>query len=319
MAPPSALTASVPALPSIRIDRGTNKGSVYDTIKVVTGANSNHCVQQFIRLCEQKPDYLQKTTKIYINGAGRLTPVADAATLIELVWDLPGKPAREFCRASADKVRRLMGGDVSLVNEIEQRHSEIAGTDEEMFLLGSNSRSGSDLVEPTPMMLYELEMKKLEQRGIELAQRSFELELEAPTKRLKIVKEWKTSLEDLGAFTVTDLVHCQAAIRMTVSAPDQPLRIEDGNQCEFKEYTLSEYLQLEKNKVVNFKSLTQPGKALAEMYREVAKKEPGTKLIEVNGRATKVKAYTDEQIQGAPTGVTGFALMDRVAEQFDLY
>ena len=319
MASSSALTASAPALPSIRIDRGTNKGSVYDTIKVVTGASSSHCVQQFIRLCEQKPDYVQRTIKIHINGVGRLTPVADAATLIELVWDLPGKRAREFCRASADKVRRMMGGDVSLVDEIERRHVEIAGTEEEMFLLGGNSQSGSDLVEPTPMMRYQLELKRLEQRDIELAHRSVELELEVPMKRRKIVEEWKKALEDIDAFTVTDRVHYQAAIRKTVADTDHPLRIEDGHHSQLKEYTLSEYLQLEKSKVLNFKSLMQPGKALADMYREVAKKEPGTKLIEVNGRATNVKAYTDQQIQGAPTGVTGFALMDKVARQFNLY
>lgn len=82
-----------------------------------------------------------------------------------------------------------------------------------------------------------------------------------------------------------------------------------------KEYTLSEYLQHEKGKVVNFKKLRQPGASLAELYRSVAKKEPGAKLVECNSRAVSVKAYTNKQIPGAADGVTGFTLMDRILRE----
>lgn len=266
-----------------------------------------------------KPEYLRRSVKLQINGVGRETPVADAATLIEMAWDLPGRRARDFCRACADGVRRVMGGDVSLVDEIERRHADIAGTEEERFLLGSNSENKTQVVdrsEPTPMMIYNLELLKAEAANKQLTLREKELameeenfKLEMPSKKLKIVQDWKKALEDVSAFTVTDRVHYQAAIRNTIPSDHVPM-IEDGHQRNIKEYTLSEYLQLEKGRVVNFKLLMEPGKVLAAMYRQITGREPGTKLVEVNGRATHVKAYTNERIQGAPDGITGFDLMD---------
>jgi hypothetical protein len=56
--------------------------------------------------------------------------VADARTLIEIVWDLPGRAATEFRRKSATTVCRVLGGDVSLVEEIEARHAALQETTE---------------------------------------------------------------------------------------------------------------------------------------------------------------------------------------------
>ncbi|CAM9114161.1 unnamed protein product [Ectocarpus sp. 8 AP-2014] len=64
--------------------------------------------------------------KIRINGRGQLTPVADAKTLVEIVFLLPGKMARDFRRKSAAKVCRLLGGDSSLISEIEERRTSLA-------------------------------------------------------------------------------------------------------------------------------------------------------------------------------------------------
>jgi hypothetical protein len=57
-----------------------------------------------------------------INGKGKETPVADAPTCIEIIWELPGKVAREFRRVSANKIARLLAGDLTLVDEIERRY-----------------------------------------------------------------------------------------------------------------------------------------------------------------------------------------------------
>jgi hypothetical protein len=92
-----------------------------------------------------------------------------------------------------------------------------------------------------------------------------------------------------------------------------------GGTPIFKEYTLSEYLDHEHGKVLNCKQLQQPGRALAALFREASGgREPGTKLQEVNGRQTNVKAYTDQQIEGAERGVTGFSLMSRIVEEVNL-
>ena len=59
-----------------------------------------------------------------INGKGKPTPVATAQVLIDLVWDLPGKAARLFRRQSAHMICRILGGDMSLVTEIEKRFND---------------------------------------------------------------------------------------------------------------------------------------------------------------------------------------------------
>lgn len=43
--------------------------------------------------------------------------------------------AKQFRRASAEAVCGLLGGDLSLIPQIEARHAALAGTTEEAFLL----------------------------------------------------------------------------------------------------------------------------------------------------------------------------------------
>jgi hypothetical protein len=70
---------------------------------------------------------------------------------------------KEFRRAGADKVRRVLGGDVTLLDEIERRHAEIARTEQEAFLLGaSTSQAVVPADEPTPMQLYRLEVERVQ-------------------------------------------------------------------------------------------------------------------------------------------------------------
>ena len=81
-------------------------------------------------------------TKCRIDGKGKETPVADAATLVEIAWLCPGKAAVAFRRKGAESVCRMLGGDLSLVDEIQRRHAQVAGTAEEEFLL-ANAQCGS--------------------------------------------------------------------------------------------------------------------------------------------------------------------------------
>ena len=57
-----------------------------------------------------------------INGKGKLTPVASANTLVEIVFLLPGKNARDFRRKSAVNVCRFPGGDTTLEDDFELVH-----------------------------------------------------------------------------------------------------------------------------------------------------------------------------------------------------
>jgi len=69
---------------------------------------------------------------------------------VEIAWALPGKAARDFRRASARTVCRVLGGDLSLAAEIEAQHDSLqqleGGRAAQGFLLNDGAqRSTSDL------------------------------------------------------------------------------------------------------------------------------------------------------------------------------
>jgi hypothetical protein len=126
----------------IRVDQATNKGSVLDVVMLVSGCGQAHVAQTFGRLTSQFPEYGttgKHLVKLRINGSGRLTPVGSATILIEIAYTLQGQKATVFRRASADMVRRMLGGDKSIMKDIERRHANLKGSAEESFLLPSSS------------------------------------------------------------------------------------------------------------------------------------------------------------------------------------
>ncbi|KAL8894682.1 MAG: hypothetical protein Q9207_008442, partial [Kuettlingeria erythrocarpa] len=89
-----------------------------------------------------------KWMKLKINGKGKGTPVADAATLVEILWWLPGKKVASFKRKGAETVCRILGGDLALVDDIQHRHTQVSGTAEEEFLLAGNQGNGNQVALP---------------------------------------------------------------------------------------------------------------------------------------------------------------------------
>ena len=119
----------------IRVDKATQKGSVNDVVRCICGKTGDHPSQTLSRILGANPQISTKCAKLRIDGKGTETPVADAATLVEIAWLLPGKTAAQFKRQAAESVCRLLGGDLTLVDEIQQRHEELNGTAEQEFLL----------------------------------------------------------------------------------------------------------------------------------------------------------------------------------------
>lgn len=118
METPTVVDLVPPFQCDIRIDHATKQASVIDTVKSFTGFPAKHAQQAFHRLGE---DYVARCPTIRINGAGKLTPVAPASVLVEIIWALPHKAAKEFRRKSAIAICRLLGADQSLIQEIEVR------------------------------------------------------------------------------------------------------------------------------------------------------------------------------------------------------
>lgn len=94
----------------IRVDQGTQKGSVNDVIALVLSTKSSQNAWQTLRRLKlDNPDLHARCMQLKINGKGRKTPVADAATLVEIAWLLPGKAAGVFRRKGAESVCRMLG------------------------------------------------------------------------------------------------------------------------------------------------------------------------------------------------------------------
>jgi hypothetical protein len=117
------------------VDTASQRGSVFDTIRMVTGQTA-YLSQTFTCLGYR---LTSKCHKIYINGKGQMTHVADAPTLVEIIWELPGDTAKAFRRQSAHLVARYLGADRTLINEIEARFERVP-TEAKVFLQAHTER-----------------------------------------------------------------------------------------------------------------------------------------------------------------------------------
>jgi hypothetical protein len=132
------LLARTPLKFAVRIDQETKQASVIDTIRGFTGLGSNHAGQMFGRLGRE---YVERCPNIKINGIGRLTPVAPAHVLVEIIWALPNKAAKEFRRESAVYICRLLGADQSLIQEVELRGATTPQAFKEFFVPPATARN----------------------------------------------------------------------------------------------------------------------------------------------------------------------------------
>ncbi|CAN0114023.1 unnamed protein product [Ectocarpus sp. 12 AP-2014] len=149
--------------PGIRVDEATGEASLIDLVRM---------------LCPDKtPDYVKKTLSrviaqdgngdlesplagrvhyIKINGHGQVTPVGDAKTAVEVAWLLPSTRAKEFRRQSAETICRVLGGDVTLCEEIEERCARLQSTEEGMafqqFMTGEQPQAKRARFGPPAMM-----------------------------------------------------------------------------------------------------------------------------------------------------------------------
>lgn len=130
----------------VRIDETTAKASIIDVIRMLCpGINANNAAFMFSRVIEQSKDHAppievhappinrslsEGVDHVKINGKGHTTPVSDAKTIVEIIWLLPVRAAKEFRRQSAETICRVLGGDVGLCQEIEERCARLQSTDE---------------------------------------------------------------------------------------------------------------------------------------------------------------------------------------------
>ena len=106
---------------SVRIDKASGKASSIDVIRLVLRSDSstaNTTLRRLLAVDDCTPSMKSRIKYLRINGCGKITPVADLRTLIEIVWKLPGRTSTAFRWKSAETVCRVMGGDLNLLREI---------------------------------------------------------------------------------------------------------------------------------------------------------------------------------------------------------
>lgn len=160
---------------SVRIDEPTALASNIDVVKLLCpGKNEDYAKQALGRVIakddlarlesgQNEPNskpLSERVRRIKINGKGRETPVSDAKTIVEIIWLLPAGAAREFRRQSAETITRVLGGDTSLCEEIEQRCGRLQSTEEgrayQQFMTGGESSPKKARIGP-PIMMHATE------------------------------------------------------------------------------------------------------------------------------------------------------------------
>ena len=299
---------------TIRVDKSTQQASVIDLIRTITGKTSTHASEMLKNLGS---DLNGRIVQLRINGKGRETPVADARTCVEIIWCLPGKAAKEFRRTSAHYITRILGGDPSLITEMEQRHATVS-SEQQDFMLGEQridfKRKREEMEFETFRQECALKLQaanaKIEQIKVDGAAKIERERLESQARIDKMKKESDH----------IDFLHEREDVEKRIQIAESGIRLADSvfggdahMKAAFKDFimvnvrtrssesfdsTLSEYApdisQIAAKlgyKCVNNTSLSQIGKALAKKYREEKGKEPETTEKYVNGSMRSVKTY----------------------------
>jgi hypothetical protein len=287
---------------NMRVDNETQKGSVFDVIALVSGKNSNDSNKVYQRL---DLEFKSKCLKLRINGKGKRTPVADAPTLIEIIWELPGKAAKAFRRQSAHLVARYLGADRTLIDEIEARYERVPAAAQTFF------QAHAERPEVLPLSDDEHQrVLKRKRDDLELA------ELDARVKELDA--SHKNRMEELDGARVL------ARTRLVSNPEIQRMMSSDAHiQSVFNDYLKQSMMSLAyegnpgpatENKTHDFcpdfvalcvelgfgvpsrSKLITLGKLAARAFREVQGKEPETTIKYVNGANRTVKTYRIEHL-----------------------
>lgn len=191
----------------IRKDPESGMGSIYDVIMLLTGMQPAHVSQAWKRLIAAYPEVNTKCVNFQFAGPGqRPTPVAPLPVLVEIAWLCPGRAAKEFRRKGAETICRALAGDLSLVDEIERRHSQVAGTETQAQLLQGTGVSLSD-ANGTALALKrkredeweDVELKRARAEVARMERENLRLEQENRSNEVAFLREALTILETLPA------------------------------------------------------------------------------------------------------------------------
>lgn len=198
---------------TVRVDRASKKASVVDVAKMVLSCDTDEA-EAALRNLGAIPDEERRR----INNSGRLTPVADVDTLLEIVWLLPGNISDDIRRKISRTVCRLLKADERLVRETEARHTEMRNSAQYSDMpAGFKYLSEEDRAVVAKRMV-ELFLKR---KDLEIEERSISLK----RKRSDHVIYCYQSLEELGmTLDAQARVHILDTLAL-ITKPDSTTRL----------------------------------------------------------------------------------------------
>ena len=284
----------------IRVDQKSKRASVIDVITMVTKKNSDYCAKTFDRLGE---DVKSECEKSKINGKGKAIWVASAKVLVTIIWILPGAAAKEFRMKCAEYICRILGGDESLVKEMELRAMRVSPEQKEIFLKDVEMPK---LPEPT-----EEEQKfMIKKRKVELKELEVKIADRWAAVKKQQIENKKLEIEFLQGLQNTALfqedAHLAAAVKDAMMLSLRPASSGAGVMTtsskslkEGFEYC-PDFTALIKDmglRRLTIKELQALGRdVLASFKREFGTAPPETEKY-VNGGYRKVKAYPMEHYE----------------------
>lgn len=270
-------------LQRIRFDPGQKIGSVYDVVQLVMRCHSGVASRNWTSILKSYPEVSQKVILFKFPGQGqRLTPCAPTSTLVEIAWLCPGRAAKEFRRQGAVTLCRALGGDLSLIDEIRERHGLVNAQEQEMLLAGTGvtaAEANGQAIEDPEERRQRLRRMSADTKAIEVSTQKtalnvFEhlrvLEAEAAEERDKMY------FKDAAFNYIQNIFPSTRAIEGTQNAPltISTVAMEMGIR-----------LSREQNKIA--------GMSASRLYREQHGTAPPKHSQFVDGAVRKVNTYTE--------------------------
>ena len=287
--------------------------SLVDVGVALTGKAARHVADDLTAIMHKHPEVSEKVGHFRFGGQGqRSTPIPkDLAALVEIIFLLPGRAAAQVRQAAAQIFVRYLGGDLSLVREVEHLHHV-------QTFLRENApehplRAFGEAVEAE---CPDLAAKRKAVALLELEVRENELKARVEASKAQVeaskaqVEASKAQVEQAHGETkkarVDTFVYCHEAARRLGVEPDDRTRLQlrdlvqsvafPAEALPKKELCARAFLLSKKGDVgleISF------GRLVAALKREHLRgaglsEELPTKTIYANGQAVQAKLYFEE-------------------------
>jgi len=258
-----------------------------DLAMVVTGKDRDHAGQALRGISEEMFSSLKFSERKFPGKGNAHTKVVSFHNAIELIMVLPGKIAKETRSKFADIIRRYLGGDKTLITEIEAN----AASDSPIAQLARASMAPPTAMAeiPTEEML-EDRRRKREREDLEIKA----MDTDIQSKRLSNVRLFADTMSLLNPIWADD-----ARLRLqtedwlkNIAFNSGTPAITNGGAEVNKSISVSQVAQ-EMGVRLTHGQLVQIGSAVARKYREKYNAEPPKHSQWVDGAERKVNSYTE--------------------------